>query len=448
MRKIWVIFLFFLSACQMAMPLIMPSDFEVSENLTGKKSRPIAFDSAMIEIKRGTDYVAYPYWRWSFDYVNLGLLDACNVYLKNRFGASVSQWAAGATDFGDWESETAGFIEEALIEAGYDVVSARTSHFHKEREKLRSELLLSAHITSIQSNICNVFNLFYFKDADLMAGNATITVDWEVFDKLQDRVVGTFTTQGFGVVEKPTQNGNTFLLLKALEDAAAHLAHLKDFQNLVLGKVNVQDLIQREKDQRPIFMKRYQPKNFTSLYEKAYLQKRAVVVVGDSEGTGFFISPEGYILTSLKNIGTAKQVALTDEQGTRFVAPVIRTNDRLGVALLKADIMRHTALPVAEEKIFKELSEVFTIGNPSDFYAKNTLSRGTITQIHTKSRKEIPVLQVDIPTTLGYAGAPLLDEYGRVLGIHEGRNKGETNFSYYIPIWEVLRALNIKYKNS
>ena len=92
----------------------------------------------------------------------------------------------------------------------------------------------------------------------------------------------------------------------------------------------------------------------------------------------------------------------------------------------------------------KELTEVFTIGNPADFQARSTLARGTISASRYQTTKDQHFIQASIPTTDGYAGAPLLDENALVLGLHDGRNTDETSFSYYIPIHDVLRAMNIR----
>lgn len=449
MRFVWVFLLLILSGCQRAMPLAVIPEFEVPEDLKGKTNlRPVGFDSAFIDLKRGTDYVAYPYWRWSFDNVHLSWADTCNASLKNRFSASVSQWATGSKDFGDWESETADFVERPLIEAGYDIAGAKHSSFHQAWEKKRAEILLSAHIVEIQSNICHVLNFLYFRETNLSAGNATIQVEWEIFDKLQDRVIARLTTQGLGVVEKPTENGNTFVLLRALEDATRQLAHQKTFQEIVGAKVDIRSLVKKEKNQKPLTIKAPFAKNLKPIYESSFLLKRAVVAIDEKKGTGFFISPDGYILTALKNVGNAKKVALTDNQGTRLTATVLRKNTRLGVAFLKVDLSNHAALSVAPEALLKELTEVFTIGNPSDFYARNTLGRGIISSSRFKSQKDQRFIQATLPTTGGYAGAPLLDNYGRVLGVQDGRNLDETNFSFYVPIHDILRALRIEFKNS
>lgn len=447
MRQIVVlVFCFLLLGCQRAMKLspVLSREERPDIHLENDKGRPIAFDSAFIELKRGTPYIAYPYWRWSFDDVDLTWLDQCNVSLKNRFSASIEEWSTGEDSFGGWDSEASVFVEAPLKELGYDVVSHQKSSFRQNYEKIRSELLLSAHIKEIKSNVCNLFNILYFKDADLVAGNATILVYWEVFDKLKNKVVATFESEGMGVVNKPTKDGKQLILLRALEDATDHLARQSAFIKLVRGQTNINALIKQEKNQKPIVVKIRKPKT-DFIYERMSLLKRAVVQVGN-DATGFFISSDGYILTSLKAVGDAKNIAVTDSQGTRQTGRVIRTNERLGVALISLKMENHTYLDVAQEELPKELKEVFTIGNPADFSARSTLSRGMISSWRFKSRHKQQFIQASIPTTKGYAGAPLMDEYGHVLGIHDGRNSGETTFSYYIPIHDVLRALKIQFK--
>lgn len=437
---------FYLTGCQMAMDLapVINREDRVDVSLGENKGRPIAYDSAVIELKRGTTYIAYPYWRWSFDNVNLTWLDQCNVSLKNRFSASTEEWSTGESAFGGWDSEASVFVEAPLKELGYDVVSHQKSAFRQNYEKHRSELLLSAHIKEIKSNICNLFNILYFKDVDLIAGNATILVHWEVFDKLKDEVVATFDTYGMGVVEKPTKNGEQLILLRALEDATDNLARMEGFIQLVRGQSDVRQLLKMEKEQTAIEVKIKKPRT-KMLYENATLLKRAVVQVGD-DGTGFFISPDGYILTNLKNVGNAKMIEIVDSHGVRQSAKIIRRNERLNVALLKIDLKNHAFLDVAGEEIPKALKEVFTIGNPADYTARSTLARGMVSSWRFKAKKDQHFIQASIPTTQGYAGAPLMDEYGHVLGIHDGRNLDETSFSYFIPIHDVLRALKIQLK--
>ena len=276
MKKFGIFLALFLGGCQMAMDLAEVTPLAERAEIKIVKTRPIAYDSAKIELKRGTTYVAYPYWRWSFDEVQLSLMDTCNVSIKNRLSASTAEWATGESAFGGWDSEAATFVETPLKDLGYNVVSHTKSAFHQEREHRRAELLLSAHITEIQSNICNVFNVFYFKDVNIVAGNATILVQWEVYDKLKDEVVATFQTRGKGVVDKPTQEGNRLILLHALEDAADNLGRQDKFIRLVQGQTNIRDLLAKEKNQSAITLKVKEPKT-APIYERLTGLKRSVV---------------------------------------------------------------------------------------------------------------------------------------------------------------------------
>ncbi len=442
MKKSGIILFFILCGCQMALPLTEIDALEDRKAVHVHRTRPIAYDSASIELKRGTTYVAYPYWRWSFDEVHISLMDACNVSVKNRLSASTAEWSTGESVFGGWDSEAATFVESPLKELGYDVVSHTKSSFRREREHRRAELLLSAHIVDIKSNICNVFNVLYFKDVNIVAGNASIRVKWEVYDKLKDEVIATFESEGKGVVEKPTQDGNKLILLRALEDASDNLGRQEAFIRLLEDQVNVRDLIAKEKQQSVLSLKIKKVRS-DPIYERISTLKRSVVQVGD-DATGFFIAPDGYILTNLKAVGHAEKVAIIDNQGSRQTAHVVRRNERLGIALLYLEVTNHPYLDVADEVLLKDLSEVFTIGNPSDFQARSTLARGTVSAGRYQSQKSQHFIQTSIPTTTGYAGAPLLNDLGQVLGIHDGRNTNETSFSYYIPIHDALRACMIK----
>ena len=91
---------------------------------------------------------------------------------------------------------------------------------------------------------------------------------------------------------------------------------------------------------------------------------------------------------------------------------------------------------------------IFVIGNPEGGQARASVTRGHISNLRYKKKTGEEFIQASVTTTAGYAGAPLLDEFGNVLGLHDGRNSEETAFSYFIPIHEALRALNIKFSKN
>ena len=444
MRKLFLFLLLFLFSCQTAIKFPEQSEVgQVPPLPEFFKQRSIAFEKALVDLPRGQTYIAYPYWRWSFDNLNISLLESCNALLRYRFSNSTEDWAMGEKKFGDWQSDAAEFVNTPLKEMGYDVVEASATTFKRYREKRKAELLLSARITDIKSNQCNLFNVFYFRGADLIAGNAYVQVEWEIYDTLADKVIARFTTTGVGEVEKPTEKGNELILLRALSDATNRLAHEEDFYRLVTQQETLSNLIKAEEKQKAIVLDMPHQQESRPLNEHYVFTKRATVTVGE-DASGFYITRDGHILTTAEAVGSARVVSVTDSQGVRYQAKVLRTNFRLNVALLKAAANKTSYLPIAEEDILKPLMNVFTVGNPEGGQMRATVTKGIISNHRFTKKTNENFIQVSVPTTAGYAGAPLLDEFGNVLGLHDGRNSEETNFSYYIPIHDALRALNIQ----
>ena len=445
MKKYLLVLLIFLAGCQLAMKYPELPEVEKVPALPALyKQRPIAFEKAVIDLPRGQTYIAYPYWRWSFDNVDIGVFGACNTTAKNRFGNSTADWAEGEKKFGSWQDEAAEFFNTPLKEKGYDIVDVFTTTFKRNREKRRAELLISARIKDIKSNQCNLFNSVLMQSESLIGGDAYVEVEWEVYDTLADKVIATFTTAGIGVVSKPTEKGNELILLRALSDAARRLGNEADFYRLVTQQGTLKDLMAAESKQKSVVLEMQQKQNFRPLDENYFLIKRATVTIGE-DASGFYITREGHILTTAEAVGSARSVSVEDSYGTRFEAKVLRTNFRLNVALLKAVTNKTYLLPIAEEQLLKPLMTVFVIGNPEGGQARASVTRGHISNLRYKKKTGEEFIQASVTTTAGYAGAPLLDEFGNVLGLHDGRNSEETAFSYFIPIHEALRALNIKF---
>ena len=175
MKKFLFVLLFLLGGCQQAMKYPELPEIEKTPALPPLyKQRPIAFEKAIIDLPRGQTYIAYPYWRWSFDNVDIGVFDACNTTSKNRFGNSTADWAEGEKKFGSWQDEAAEFFNTPLKEMGYDVVDAFSTTFKRNREKRRAELLISARIKDIKSNQCNLFNSILMQSESLIGGDAYI----------------------------------------------------------------------------------------------------------------------------------------------------------------------------------------------------------------------------------------------------------------------------------
>ena len=86
------------------------------------------------------------------------------------------------------------------------------------------------------------------------------------------------------------------------------------------------------------------------------------------------------------------------------------------------------------------------MGNPSDYSARDMIMRGMVSSLKSISSQDFSQIQVSILTSDGFGGAPLLDEYGRVLGVHDGYPNQDGHLANYVPIWDIVRALNLSWQ--
>lgn len=149
-------------------------------------------------------------------------------------------------------------------------------------------------------------------------------------------------------------------------------------------------------------------------------------------GTGFLISSEGYILTSLHLIKNADSVFVENSKTGRIKVQKIYKGIHHDIALLKIDEDQSKELgkiPFMLKKREAELGEkVFTLGFPREdiVYGEGSVSSASGYEGDTLA------YQISIPLNPGNSGGPLLDEQGNLIGIISGKNTGQEASSYAI----------------
>ncbi len=140
-----------------------------------------------------------------------------------------------------------------------------------------------------------------------------------------------------------------------------------------------------------------------------------------SQGTGFVVSADGWLLTCAHVMGEAK-VATVTLNGQRLTADVVKVDEKADVALLKLRgglpagsgvlSFRNAAKPAAMGE------EVFTIGYPLSRMLGNSarMSRGLLSAT-AGMRDNDKEVQVSAEIQPGNSGGPLLDRGGNVIGI-------------------------------
>jgi len=142
-------------------------------------------------------------------------------------------------------------------------------------------------------------------------------------------------------------------------------------------------------------------------------------------GSGFFIDPEGYVLTNYHVIESMVDptyqgysrlfVKVDDETGDRIPTKVIGWDSNLDLALLKTEMEVPYVFTYSNEKTPALGSTVYAIGSPGGL--TKTLTSGTISAYARSIQPIAGSLQIDVPINPGNSGGPLLNKDGEVIGV-------------------------------
>ena len=167
------------------------------------------------------------------------------------------------------------------------------------------------------------------------------------------------------------------------------------------------------------------------------------------EGTGFVVSPDGYILTNYHVVQNADQVKIGFSDGTEQPAEVVGTDPSIDLALLKVDARGLTALPLGDSDALRVGEWVIAIGNPLNF--EQTVTVGVL----SAKRRRVPLpsldtrglvtfLQTDAAINFGNSGGPLLDIDGNVIGINTAiaRQNLAEGIGFALPINQARRVID------
>ena len=136
------------------------------------------------------------------------------------------------------------------------------------------------------------------------------------------------------------------------------------------------------------------------------------------QGSGFFISPDGYAVTNNHVVAGARMVEVTTDDGKTYTARVIGTDARTDVALIKID--GHSDFPVTKfaDRIPRVGDWVLAVGNP--FGLGGTVTAGIVSargrDIGTGPYDDF--IQIDAPVNQGNSGGPTFDVEGNVIGMN------------------------------
>jgi len=156
-----------------------------------------------------------------------------------------------------------------------------------------------------------------------------------------------------------------------------------------------------------------------------------------SLGSGFIISPDGYILTNAHVVEGADEINVRFTDKREFKAKVIGTDRRTDIAVIKIETGGLRPVRFGDPSRLKVGEWVVAIGAPFGF--ENTVTAGIVSAKGRSLPQEnfVPFLQTDVAINPGNSGGPLFNMRGEVVGINSqiySRTGGFMGLSFAIPI--------------
>ena len=171
---------------------------------------------------------------------------------------------------------------------------------------------------------------------------------------------------------------------------------------------------------------------------------------GVASGSGFIVSPDGYILTNNHVVDGASEVRVRLLDRREFKAKVVGRDPNTDVAVLKIDAKGLTAAPLGDSDASRVGEWVLAVGNPLGENLTFTVTQGIISAkgralaLPGQSQQTIQdFIQTDAAINPGNSGGPLVNVRGEVIGINSaiesptGYNAG---YGFAVPI-DLARAV-------
>jgi serine protease Do len=140
--------------------------------------------------------------------------------------------------------------------------------------------------------------------------------------------------------------------------------------------------------------------------------------VGMAQGSGFFISSDGYIVTNNHVVDHATDVTITTSEGKTIPARVVGTDPKTDLALLKVKEGSDYPYVSFSSQTPRVGDWVIAVGNP--FGLGGTVTAG-IVSARGRDIGDGPYddfLQIDAPVNHGNSGGPTFNAQGEVVGVN------------------------------
>lgn len=170
-------------------------------------------------------------------------------------------------------------------------------------------------------------------------------------------------------------------------------------------------------------------------------------------GSGFVVSPDGYIVTNDHVAGSASKITVSFPDGRELPARLVGSDPESDIALVKVD--SEEPLPYLA---FAESEDVFVgewaiaLGNPFGLFqaAEPTVTVGVVSAVgrdfapDPSGRAFRDMIQTDAAINRGNSGGPLVNALGEVIGVNTfiySQSGGSVGLGFATPAWRARRIV-------
>jgi serine protease Do len=155
----------------------------------------------------------------------------------------------------------------------------------------------------------------------------------------------------------------------------------------------------------------------------------------ESLGSGFVISPDGYIVTNAHVIEDVQTIKVMLEDGKELEAKVVGRDPKTDIALIKVESVEPLfALSLGDSDQVRPGEWVVAIGNP--FGLEHTVTAGIVSAKHRfiGQGSYDDYIQTDAAINPGNSGGPLLNLAGDVIGINTAIRPAANTIGFAVPV--------------
>ncbi|HRQ38500.1 MAG TPA: trypsin-like peptidase domain-containing protein [Chloroflexota bacterium] len=182
-----------------------------------------------------------------------------------------------------------------------------------------------------------------------------------------------------------------------------------------------------------------QEQAFVALYER--INPAVVYInVGNGQGSGFVYDLDGHIVTNNHVVAGAQTLQVRFTNGRTVPATIVGADAASDLAVIRVDPtgLGLTPVELADSATLRVGQIVVAIGSP--FGLESSMTTGIISALNRSfpaGTFQVPdIIQTDAAINPGNSGGPLLDLYGRVIGVNsriESPVRGSSGIGYAIP---------------